>query len=319
LSAEESSMIQPQILSAFRTRLVGHIHDDGQAAVLSQDEHLDARWIEKGVQFCVPYGDQWLPFWICDPLDKRENRSAGTVDKESPGQTDPADGDALGALRSWNERLNTIAFSELNGLENLEEKQIFQENRVTRDDPVHDKPVPANGNEPENPNGKPNRPAFSAGHRERSSHPLSPFPSMVNRSAVFPRTEQSLHVERFPQPSALTNREVDLDGSSRQLDDDQSHRSARTKFSVDNERSTNDLIDYSNHSKIKADASLEPGQDTDLEHGDTTGQDGLLSYEQISNDDQIDSLEDEFEYEYVDEDDPLVDPLDDLIDDDQKF
>jgi hypothetical protein len=67
LSTEDSPHVDPKILSAFRTRLIGHIHDDDYAAYLSQDAELDARWIEEGLQYYVRHGDDCLSFWVCFP------------------------------------------------------------------------------------------------------------------------------------------------------------------------------------------------------------------------------------------------------------
>lgn len=69
---EHAKDIHPRLLAAFRTRLVGPLHDRSLTGLLSGDHGLDTRGLEHGYQFCVPYGEDWLPFWICDPVPENE-------------------------------------------------------------------------------------------------------------------------------------------------------------------------------------------------------------------------------------------------------
>ncbi len=65
LSAEQAGQLDPRFLSAFRTRLFGYMHNERLAQQLAGDDSLATRDIEKGCQFYVPYGGEWLRFWIC--------------------------------------------------------------------------------------------------------------------------------------------------------------------------------------------------------------------------------------------------------------
>ncbi len=67
LSAQKAAGIDPRFLSAFRTRLVGHVANRRQASTLSGDDRLDTRRLESGYEFSVPYGEEWVRFCICDP------------------------------------------------------------------------------------------------------------------------------------------------------------------------------------------------------------------------------------------------------------
>ena len=69
LPMERAREIEPRFLSAFRTRLFGKTIDRKLAAVLSEDDDLQARGLEKG-QFYIPYGGEWLRLWACVPADK---------------------------------------------------------------------------------------------------------------------------------------------------------------------------------------------------------------------------------------------------------
>jgi hypothetical protein len=59
--------IDERILDAFRTRLMGSITDPELAAYLAVDERFSSGGFAAGSQFCVPFGDDWIRFWICDP------------------------------------------------------------------------------------------------------------------------------------------------------------------------------------------------------------------------------------------------------------
>ena len=76
---QRAEQFDPRFLAAFRTRLVGSIADRKQAASISNDQRLDTRRIEKGYEFCVPYGEQWTHFWICDPEAPIEPEIEGTL------------------------------------------------------------------------------------------------------------------------------------------------------------------------------------------------------------------------------------------------
>jgi hypothetical protein len=108
LSAEDSLEVHPRLLSLFRTRLIGFIHNDSQAGFLSGDERLDARWIEEGLQFYVPYGDEWLPFWVCDPFYEEGHDTEEFEDPvSSKASITPHESQALKELKVWNERLGS--------------------------------------------------------------------------------------------------------------------------------------------------------------------------------------------------------------------
>ena len=65
LPAEQADQLEPRFLSAFRTRLFGYMHNERLAQRLAGDDGIATRDIEKGRQFYVPYGGEWLRFWIC--------------------------------------------------------------------------------------------------------------------------------------------------------------------------------------------------------------------------------------------------------------
>jgi hypothetical protein len=76
LPAGQVDQLDPRFLSAFRTRLFGYMHDERLAQRLAGDDNIATRDIERGRQFYVPYGGEWLRFWIC----KVDNTNPGGVE-----------------------------------------------------------------------------------------------------------------------------------------------------------------------------------------------------------------------------------------------
>jgi hypothetical protein len=67
LDALHSRQIEPRLLAAFRTRLIGSVEDEDLAQYLSGDENLEFEESSDVEQFFVPYGGSWVRFWVCDP------------------------------------------------------------------------------------------------------------------------------------------------------------------------------------------------------------------------------------------------------------
>ena len=82
LSAEKAEHIHPRLLSVFRTRLIGHVKDRKQGRLISGDDNLDTQKLEEGYQFCVPYGEEWLPFWLCEPAPQENQEDSQELAKE---------------------------------------------------------------------------------------------------------------------------------------------------------------------------------------------------------------------------------------------
>jgi hypothetical protein len=67
LDASQASQIDERLLSAFRTRLIGHTTDNNLGAYLAQDVRVDASRIDGKGQFYAPFGDDWIRVWTCEP------------------------------------------------------------------------------------------------------------------------------------------------------------------------------------------------------------------------------------------------------------
>jgi len=65
LPSAQAQQVEPRYLTAFRTRLFGYMRDERLAHRMANDDSIAARDLEKGRQFYVPYGGDWLRFWIC--------------------------------------------------------------------------------------------------------------------------------------------------------------------------------------------------------------------------------------------------------------
>lgn len=67
LPASAIERIDPALLDAFRTHLLGRLDDPVLATYLSGDASCPAGQLEEGRQFCACVAGEWLSFWICDP------------------------------------------------------------------------------------------------------------------------------------------------------------------------------------------------------------------------------------------------------------
>jgi hypothetical protein len=67
LDALQSRQIEPRLLAAFRTRLIGSVEDSDLGQYLTGGEDLEFEATPNADQFYVPYGDSWVRFWVCDP------------------------------------------------------------------------------------------------------------------------------------------------------------------------------------------------------------------------------------------------------------
>lgn len=66
-STSEIDEVEPALLEAFRTHLIGSIKDRLLADYLGRNDNCPAPGLEKGFQFCASAEGGWLYFWICDP------------------------------------------------------------------------------------------------------------------------------------------------------------------------------------------------------------------------------------------------------------
>jgi hypothetical protein len=71
LRPDNSDLIDPRFLTAFRTRIIGQMKDHNLAGYLAGDEEMDCHDLEAGIQFLLPFGGAWLPIWICDPQQEQ--------------------------------------------------------------------------------------------------------------------------------------------------------------------------------------------------------------------------------------------------------
>jgi len=65
LPTERLNEIEARYLTAFRTRLFGHIQDRSVVVQLSGETNLPCHRL-KPAQFYLPFHGEWLPFWACN-------------------------------------------------------------------------------------------------------------------------------------------------------------------------------------------------------------------------------------------------------------
>lgn len=66
LSAQDIERMDQRLYTAFRTRIIGHISNHRLTRKISGAANLDGRILHKGGQFYAPYGEEWLPFLLCE-------------------------------------------------------------------------------------------------------------------------------------------------------------------------------------------------------------------------------------------------------------
>lgn len=67
LNSHDIPALESRILEAFRTHLICCIQDRKLVQELSGNRRLNTNSLNFGSQFFVPYGEQWLRSWICQP------------------------------------------------------------------------------------------------------------------------------------------------------------------------------------------------------------------------------------------------------------
>lgn len=66
LNSGDLDAIDPRLLDAFRTRVLGRTASDADTVYLAGDAWAPAGDLEAGQQFCVPFGDEWIRFWLAE-------------------------------------------------------------------------------------------------------------------------------------------------------------------------------------------------------------------------------------------------------------
>jgi hypothetical protein len=84
LSSRQLPAIAPRYLSAFRSRIFGHMREERLARRLGNNALLTTRDLEAGLQFISPYDEEWLRFRLCawgeaGPLEEPIQKNGGGV------------------------------------------------------------------------------------------------------------------------------------------------------------------------------------------------------------------------------------------------
>jgi hypothetical protein len=67
LASDQFDRVAPPIIAAFRSHFFSRIASETQAAIITGFNDTPVSQLEAGYQFCVPFGEQWVPFWRCEP------------------------------------------------------------------------------------------------------------------------------------------------------------------------------------------------------------------------------------------------------------
>lgn len=68
LSSTTYKQVNPLLLDAFRTHLIGYIANPDSASFLSRDTLCPSLELTSGDEFCASVSDSWLRFRVCDPM-----------------------------------------------------------------------------------------------------------------------------------------------------------------------------------------------------------------------------------------------------------
>mgnify|MGYP005847498479 CR=1 FL=1 len=66
LSTEDIKCVEPHLLAAFRTRILGSTRPSRQMERLIGTRVEELPSLEPGAQFCTSYAGDWIRFWICE-------------------------------------------------------------------------------------------------------------------------------------------------------------------------------------------------------------------------------------------------------------
>jgi hypothetical protein len=67
LTAQEAELLDPALVEAFRTHLLGSIANPSLATYLARDAEAPAGKLEGGTQFCAYVDEDWFKFWVSEP------------------------------------------------------------------------------------------------------------------------------------------------------------------------------------------------------------------------------------------------------------
>jgi hypothetical protein len=66
LQTNKFSSVHYRVIEAFKSQVIGKISSVRLASSVTGDDHSPALELISGTQFCIPMGDDWIKFWVCD-------------------------------------------------------------------------------------------------------------------------------------------------------------------------------------------------------------------------------------------------------------
>jgi len=83
LSSTQVEQVEEPLLAAFRTRLIGKIASTRLAELLTGSLISGAQELASGYQFCVPFGDEWIRFWVCEEAPQAEPKEESDESRDA--------------------------------------------------------------------------------------------------------------------------------------------------------------------------------------------------------------------------------------------
>jgi hypothetical protein len=83
LSSTQVEQVEEPLLAAFRTRLIGKTTSMRLAEILTGSPISGAQELITGYQFCVPFGDEWIRFWVCEEAPQAKPKEVSDESRDA--------------------------------------------------------------------------------------------------------------------------------------------------------------------------------------------------------------------------------------------
>jgi hypothetical protein len=83
LTSTQIDQVDEPVLAAFRTRLIGKTASPRVAKLLAGSPDSGAGELVNGYQFCVPFGEEWIRFWVCEQAPQEESKEVSDESRDA--------------------------------------------------------------------------------------------------------------------------------------------------------------------------------------------------------------------------------------------
>jgi DNA segregation ATPase FtsK/SpoIIIE-like protein len=83
LASTQIDQVDEPILATFRTRLIGKVSSPRLARLVAGSPDSGAGELVNGYQFCVPFGEEWIRFWVCEKAPQEEPKEVSDESRDA--------------------------------------------------------------------------------------------------------------------------------------------------------------------------------------------------------------------------------------------